>query len=428
MNVLLTGATGFIGRAIVLALLDRGHSVTVCCRRPQRLRLQSPLITPLALDFAEASEIETWLPHLQGIDAIVNCVGIIAPSPGQSFRQLHSLSPIALFRAGTLAGVGKIVQISALGADAAAESAYHLSKKAADDALRELPVEWFVLRPSLVYGRGGRSHALFQALAALPVHPLPDGGAPMLQPIQVDDVAAAVCRCLQTGCAGRRTIALVGPEPISYADWLQGLRARLGKAPAKPWYLSPAVASVGAALGGILGEPILNRANLAMLQRGSTADPAPLTALLGRPPRNAKRMFAEDATQAERWQAGLYLLRPLLGWTIAFVWLWSGVTSLLFYPHEASYALLAATGITGSAAPPTLYGLAALDIAMGLATLARIRLPALLLGQFAIVLAYSLVVAWQLPEFVVHPFGPLLKNLPFLMCLLVYRVLEGERP
>ncbi len=65
---------------------------------------------------------------------------------------------------------------------------------------------------------------------------------------------------------------------------------------------------------------------------------------------------------------------------------------------------------------------------MSLATLARIRLPALLLCQFYIVLAYSLVVAWRLPEFVFHPFGPLLKNLPFLMCLLVYRILEGERP
>ncbi|WP_256360736.1 NAD(P)H-binding protein [Methylomonas koyamae] len=69
MNVLLTGATGFIGRAIVLALLDRGHRVTACCRRPQRLRLQSPLISPLALDFARRARskpgyrtCKAWMP------------------------------------------------------------------------------------------------------------------------------------------------------------------------------------------------------------------------------------------------------------------------------------------------------------------------------------------------------------------------------
>ncbi|WP_445371798.1 SDR family oxidoreductase [Methylomonas sp. HW2-6] len=428
MNILLTGATGFIGRAIALALLEQGHRVTACCRRPQRLRLESPLLTPLALDFAEADQIENWLPHLQGIDAIVNCVGIIAPGPRQSFQQLHSQSPIALFRAGAMAGVRKIVQLSALGVDDQAASAYHLSKKAADDALSELPLDWFVLQPSLVYGPGGRSHALFQALAALPVHLLPEGGKQVLQPIHVDDVAAAVCRCLQPGCGGRRTIALVGSEPISYADWLQGLRLRLGKSRAGAWLLPQRYAAIGAGFGRALAEPILSRDNLAMLQRGSTADPAPLIELLGRSPLSAKRMFADDASQAERWHANLYFLRPLLGWSIALVWLWSGITSLFFYPHQASYALLAATGISGIAAPLTLYGLAALDIAMGLMTLARIRLPALLLCQFYIVLGYSLMVAWRLPEFVFHPFGPLLKNLPFLMCLLVYRILDGERP
>lgn len=56
MNILLTGATGFIGRAIALALLDQGHRVTACCRQPQRLRIKNPLLTPLALDFAEVSD------------------------------------------------------------------------------------------------------------------------------------------------------------------------------------------------------------------------------------------------------------------------------------------------------------------------------------------------------------------------------------
>jgi hypothetical protein len=102
---------------------------------------------------------------------------------------------------------------------------------------------------------------------------------------------------------------------------------------------------------------------------------------------------------------------------IALVWLWSGITSLFFYPHQASYQLLAETGVTGIAAPFALYGLALMDIGLGLATLARYRLQALLNLQMVIVLVYTLVISVALPEFWLHPFGPILKNLPFLMVL-----------
>ncbi|MBD9358690.1 SDR family oxidoreductase [Methylomonas albis] len=428
MNILLTGASGFIGDAVARELLRQRHHVTACCRHPERLLINNPKLTLLTLDFAKACTIEAWLPHLQGIAAIVNCVGIIAESTHQRFAQLHSQAPISLFQAGTQAGVKTIVQLSALGADADAESAYHLSKKVADDALRELPVDWFVLQPSLVYGPGGQSSALFHALAALPVHLLADGGWQLLQPIHIDDVAATVCRCLEPAVAGRRTLALVGPGPITYAQWLQGLRHRLGKPQAAAWSVSYRYALAMAAMGKWLGEPMLRKDNVAMLSRGNSADSGPITAFLGRTPLSVnEQWFEQPASQAERWQAGLYFLRPVLRYVIAIVWLWSGITSLFFYPHALSYQLLAALGITGSGAPITLYGLAAMDIALGLATLSRFRIRSLMLWQLWIVLAYSGVVAWRLPEFVFHPFGPLLKNLPFLMCLLMIRELEGEQ-
>ncbi|MCQ8104333.1 NAD(P)H-binding protein [Methylomonas sp. SURF-2] len=429
MHILLTGATGFIGNAILRALLRQGHQVSASCRRPDRLPIASPDITPLPVDFTSADSEDYWLPHLNGVDAIVNCVGIIAESGGTSFAQLHARAPAALFRAGAQAGVKKIVELSALGADGHAESAYHLSKKAADDTLRGLPLDWFVLQPSIVYGDGAQSGGLFNALAALPVHLLPEGGRQLLQPIQVDDVAAAVCRCLDPAVGGQKTVALVGPSPIAYADWLQALRRRLGKPPAPSFSIPYSCALSAAGLGKWLGEPILNKDNIAMLSRGNSAASGPVAELLGRPPLSmASQLFEKPASQAERWHAGLYFLRPLLCLSIALVWLWSGITSLLFYPHELSYQLLADTGITGIGAPLTLYGLAALDIVLGLATLARFHSSRLMLWQFWLVLAYSVVVALRLPEFVFHPFGPLLKNIPFLICLLIYRQLEGEKP
>jgi hypothetical protein len=139
----------------------------------------------------------------------------------------------------------------------------------------------------------------------------------------------------------------------------------------------------------------------------------------------AAQLFDKPATPQERWHAGLYFFKPLLCWVIAIVWLWSGITSLWFYPHHLSYQLLAETGIAGVVAPLMLYGLAAMDIAMGIVTLARYRPVSVMLWQFCIVLGYSLVLALKLPEFLFHPFGPLLKNLPFLACLLLYRQLQG---
>lgn len=429
MNILLTGATGFIGNSVLLALLQQGHHITACCRHPERLLIKSEALKPLRMDFAIADSVAQWLPHLDGIDAVINCVGIIAESKGQSFAQLHSRSPIALFTAAAEAGVKKIIQISALGANAEAESAYHLSKRAADEVLRSLPLAWFILQPSVVYGERAQSSALFHALAALPVHLLPDGGTQPLQPIPIDDVVAAVSRCLEASAPGQQTLALVGPSPIAYKALLQSLRHRLGRPPARTISLPYRLVLAAAGFGPWLGEPILSRDNIAMLSRGNTADPKPISDLLGRPPSSmAQQLFEKPASQAERWHAQLYFLKPLLRFGIALVWLWSGLTSLFFYPHELSYQLLAATGVTGIAAPITLYGLALMDIALGLATLLLYRPRTLMSWQLAIVLIYTLVVGFMLPEFWLHPFGPLLKNIPFLLCLMIYRQLEGEKP
>ena len=425
MTILLTGATGFIGNHLLRALLQQGHHVIACCRNPQRLLVKADA---LAIDFSALNTSDQWLPHLNGIDTVINCVGIIAETKEQTFAQLHSHAPIALFQAATQMGVKKIMQISALGADENAESAYHLSKKAADDVLRSLSVDWFILQPSIVYGDGAQSSALFHALAALPVQVLPNGGQTHLQPIHVDDLVAAVCRCLEPETLGRQTIALVGANSISYADLLQSLRRRMGKPPARTLSLSYGYVLVAASFGKYLGEPILSKDNIAMLSRGNTADVNAITRLLGRSPASIQQqLFEKPATQAERWHAQLYFLKPVLCFVIALVWLWSGITSLLFYPHQLSYQLLAATGVTGFAAPMTLYGLAVMDIGLGMATLLRYRTATLLSWQIAIVLGYSLVVAVCLPEFLIHPFGALLKNLPFLWVLWIYRQLAGEK-
>ena len=147
---------------------------------------------------------------LRGVDAVINCVGIIGRDPRKVYR-LTRRHLMVLFRACAAAKLRKVVQISALGADGATFSAYHLSKRAADDCLRSLDLDRFVLRPSLpVYRPGGQSAANVHArVAAWPLIPVLGDGQQMLQPVHISDVVAAVLRSLDPD-ATPQTLDIVG--------------------------------------------------------------------------------------------------------------------------------------------------------------------------------------------------------------------------
>ncbi len=429
MNILLTGASGFIGRHILQTLEQQNHNVIACCRKPEKLFFKAETSSILQLDYAEMTSESDWSPYLQDIDAVINCVGIISESKNQTFQMLHAQVPIVLFKAAEQVGVKKIIQISALGADETAKSAYHLSKKAADDVLKSLALDWTILQPSIVYGDGAQSMALFHALAASPVHVLIDGGKQLMQPVHVSDIAATIDQCLKPELTVRQTLSLVGPEAISYKFLLQQLRQRLGKKTALAFSLPGGIAERSVFIGKWLGEATFNAENIAMLRQGNFANAEPIKQFLGRPTHSLKeKLLSKPANQAERWHAGLYFLRPLLRLSIAFLWLWSGIVSIFFFPHEQSYQFLAASGITGNSAPITLYGLALMDIILGLATLFAYRIRPLILFQLTIIFLYTITITFTLPEFWLHPFGPVLKNIPLLVTLLVYLNLEGEKP
>ena len=105
------------------------------------------------------------------------------------------------------------------------------------------------------------------------------------------------------------------------------------------------------------------------------------------------------------------------------MWIVTGFVSLAVYPVADSYVLLARTGITGRAAPLALGGAALLDIALGIASLA-LRRRWVWWAQIALILGYTFVITWRLPEFWAHPYGPILKNVPILAALLLLAHVE----
>lgn len=271
MKILLTGATGFIGGHIYKALKVNGFSVVSVSRRQ-------------GFDANRMLQVESWLPLLNGIDCVINAMGIIRETGRQSFSRIHTEAAIALFDACTQLSVKRVIQISALGADQDAFTPFLISKKLADDYLRESDCDWFILRPSLVYGDGGASSAMLRKLASLPVIPVVDEGEQMLQPVAINDLVETVFQCLYASEV-RKTLDVVGPVAVSYLDWLQLMRQQLGKSPAPILRVPFQCALLIAGFARYL-SPLLQPDNLKMLQQGNTADVTPLSNFIGRMPQS----------------------------------------------------------------------------------------------------------------------------------------------
>jgi uncharacterized protein YbjT (DUF2867 family) len=425
VNVFLTGATGFVGRHLAAAVAARGHRLTCAVRDAGTESARSLPGRPVAVDYLRLTSAADRRPLLRGSDVVVNAVGILRERGSATFEALHVRAPAALFEACAAEGVRRVVQLSALGADAGAATAYHVSKREADEHLLALPVEGIVVQPSLIYGPGGTSAALFTTLASLPAIPLPGGGRQSIQPIHIDDAVEAIVRIIEGQGPARRRVALVGPAPTTLHDFLLSLRHALQLPEGRVLPVPMALARGAAAAGAWLPRTLLDRDSLSMLERGNVAPVDDTRALLGRPPR-APSAFIEPRDAASlRLKARLAWLLPMLRLSVAAVWIVTGIVSLGLYPVSDSYALLARVGITGAlAAPAALYGAALLDLALGIATLSMRRRRALWLGQMALIVGYTVLISVFLPEFWLHPYGPLLKNLPMLAAIAMLFVLE----
>lgn len=419
MKVFLTGQSGFIGSRLRAALLARGH-----------------LVPSLRIDLRQAVDAAAWAPHLQDVDVVINTAGIFKEGRPGDLDLIDRAAPCALFRAAAAAGVRQVIQFSALGADAQASSRFHLAKRAADECLAKQPLAGFSLQPSLVFGSGGASATLLTLLASLPLVPLPGDGGQRIQPIHVDDVIAAVVALVegepplespaQVDTRGT-VIALVGPRPLTLREYLAGLRSGLGLGPARFLAMPMPLMRLLARLAALLPAAPVDTEALAMLDRGNVADASPARRLLGRSPRDPAEFIDADVAASLRTGALLGWLLPVLRIALAVMWFWAGIVSIWFHPLEDSYRMLAAAGVPAALAPLALYGAAATDILLGVLTLALPGHKRVWQVQILLVLVYSVIIAVRLPEFLSHPFGPIVKNLPILAALWLLAELAPPR-
>ncbi|MBL8510172.1 MAG: SDR family oxidoreductase [Betaproteobacteria bacterium] len=416
MKILICGAQGFIGAAIAERLTTAGHDVLRGVRHPQSAQ-------DVAIDYSRDVSEDYWLPRLQGIDVVINAVGIIVERPGVTFEAIHHKAPQALFAACQKMGVKRVVQISALGADQGT-TPYFVSKRAADDGLMRLPIAWQILRPGLVYGANGASAQFFRQLASLPVISLPAGGRQKLQPIHIDDLTKAVCLLIKAETPPHQCLELVGSEVVEYREMLRLYRAAMDFPKAVEIPIPAAIISITAAVVGKIPGAILTPDTWAMLQAGNTGDVAVTIKLLGREPRAARTFITSGDSERLREQALSAWRVPLMRATLALIWLATSFITAFIFPRENSLEMLAKAGLTGLAGQWALFAGIVLDAVMGVITLLRPS-RGLWWLQGAVIVFFSTVIAFALPEYLWHPFGPILKNVPILAML--FLLLAEER-
>lgn len=225
MRVLLTGATGFVGGAILDRLLEAGHEVIAAVRQPQTRPARAGLRYE-EFDFMLSPEPGKVIELVRGADVLINAVGIIRETRTSSFQRMHTDTPLALFAAAQTVGVRRIIQISAAATTEESPFEYFRSKAKADNyLLSKCSVPAVILRPSLIFGERGEATALFRRLAALPVVPLPAGGNFSFRPILVEDVAALVLEALEIEPVPTRPIEVGGADELSLKELLLTIRA-----------------------------------------------------------------------------------------------------------------------------------------------------------------------------------------------------------
>ncbi|WP_242077494.1 complex I NDUFA9 subunit family protein [Brevundimonas diminuta] len=231
--VTLFGGSGFIGSQAVRALARRGWRIRVAVRNPVLAIEIQPLGDPGQIQFmrCDITNPADVAQAVRGADAVVNLVGVLHDAGGKrGFDAVHTQAAKTIAEAAKAAGVERLVQISAIGADAASPSAYGRTKAQAEAAVRAVYPDAVILRPSLVFGAGDGFLNRFAAMATMaPALPLIGGGETRFQPVYVGDVAEAIARGVTRADAAGRTYELGGPNLYTFREVLELVRRETGR-------------------------------------------------------------------------------------------------------------------------------------------------------------------------------------------------------
>lgn len=279
--VTILGGSGFVGRYIARRMAQAGWRVRVAVRRPEQagfVRTYGVVgqVEPVLCNIRDEASLRTVI---RGADAVVNCVGILVESGKNGFEAVQAQGPALAARIAAEEGVGRFVQISAIGADAESDSDYARTKAAGEAAVTAAFPEAVILRPSIIFGPEDQFFNRFAGMARFaPVLPIAHGDT-KFQPVWVDDVAQAAAKAVLEGVEPG-IYELGGPEVLSFRELMTMMLAEIRR-----WrliYVMPTgLARLAArgfdllqtASGGLFRNGVLTRDQLKNLARDNVVSP-----------------------------------------------------------------------------------------------------------------------------------------------------------
>ena len=218
------GGSGFIGRHVVRLLAEKGARVRVAVRHPNNALFLKPMgeVGQIQLIAANLTHEESVHRAVEGADAAINLVGILAEGGHQSFEGLHAQGAETVARVCAEAEIGRLIQVSAIGASRRSQSKYARTKAKGEEAVKEAQPNATILRPSIVFGPEDEFFNRFAAMARIsPFLPLIGGGHTRFQPVYVEDVAQAAVNALQKPAAQGEIFELGGPRVYTFREILE---------------------------------------------------------------------------------------------------------------------------------------------------------------------------------------------------------------
>jgi uncharacterized protein YbjT (DUF2867 family) len=214
--ILLTGATGTVGSALLRRLTAAGEPVRCLVRDPRRLGDQRVRVQIALGDLADPPSFRN---ALRGVGTVVHLAASIRDQPGGSIEELNAVATLRLVRAAERAGARRFLFFSAMGAGHHSRTRFFRAKALAQDAVQASRMETAVFRPSIVYTPGDPWLTLLERFSYLPALPISGSGHADYQPIWAEDVADCVMATLrQPSWEPHRRYELAGPETLSHND------------------------------------------------------------------------------------------------------------------------------------------------------------------------------------------------------------------
>ena len=379
MNILLFGATGFIGNALFHTLIT-DHRITIAGRKPI-----DGYTNWKKVDFSKNTD---WPLLLEGIDLVINAIGIIEGD----FDRIQTVAPSELYQHCFDKNI-KIIHISAIGAEKEAPEAPFLSSKKKTDELLLNYTQSKVIYPGIVIGRKGISTQFFAEIAQFPIIPL--FSDKKMSFIHINQLAELIQNIVNNfDQYPQQVFAVSKPESLqTILSVLKGKKATFIKVPSsvfKAFFTLFPKASIG----------IFNKDSLNMFLNSSASDYEPIF------PETSKSIQPKNVIKGHTFTVLFALL------AISFIWIWSGLSSLISW--DQSYDLMQEIGANHEMSILfTLLGSFA-DLFLGIAVFWKKYRKQVIVLQMITMFVFMAILTIGAPHYWLHPFGVLSKNIPLI--------------